>query len=1012
MNNPPRTIRRDTRFFISAVTRELGSIRKLVKKALEDNDNHAVEQDNFPPDYRDLIDKLRERIASCDAVIHIAGHCYGAEPNQRPPDAARRSYTQLEYEIAVELGKPVYVFLTGDNFPTDPHDSEPPEFPELQQAHRQRLTSTGKDYNPTTSAEQLDQKIRSLRLKVERLEEELTTVDTKVAVAGRGMRRWLVLVAAVGIASLGVVGFVGWRQQVEHDKAEAARKVVTVVDTNLTSVKTNLEEVRKQFADPDVLTGKLKSHIRKRAEEEIAAAKAKTPDDWRKRDEIEKRRDQALERVEDLVETIRKGLVGEPDPIFVEAAEILDKQGVDEAIKYLEQKQPSIDKKIGEAKSSRDQAEQHLRDAYGPKVLQADLYKVSLKWDAALKIREEVARENPRWFEARTYLGLLLKELARFGEAEFHYRAAVDLAANSSEQATSLNNLAELLCFTNRLAEAEPLYRRALAIDEQSYEAEHPKVAIRLNNLAELLRTTNRLAEAEPLYRRALAIDEHSFGAEHPNVATGLLNLAGLLQDTSRLAEAETLSRRALAIFERSYGAEHPNVATNLNNLASLLETTNRLAEAEPLFRRALAIFERSYGAEHPNVATNLNNLAGLLLATNRLAEAEPLYRQALAIAERSYGPEHPDVARDLNNLALLLQATNRLAESEPLIARAVRIFLRFQRSTGYEHPYTQAVTGYYRDLLTKQKLAEPEIAARIKGASEGTDKLSPIVPEVERLLGPGKPVADVLASLDRQYKKQGKPAVYFLEPGEPIAAHLDELLRPNGDGLDALGGAAFRAGANADAVVLFEAALELMADQPTLVLTKLWSLIGRAAALRELGMIESARNELSKLLPELEKMPVANLLINGRTHYHLATCEWRLGERAAAQAAAEKSLATYDAAPKAEPVSPGTRQQTEELLVALKEGKAPPPLAAIDGKAAIEVARARYRAREALSKLGLKEASAPLLDQMLGPAKPTKEVLDALDRQYREQGKPPIWFLPLDEPIGPRLDELLGKPK
>jgi hypothetical protein len=47
-------IRLDTRVFISAVTRELASVRKLVKKGLEDNDYHAVEQDNFPPDYRDL----------------------------------------------------------------------------------------------------------------------------------------------------------------------------------------------------------------------------------------------------------------------------------------------------------------------------------------------------------------------------------------------------------------------------------------------------------------------------------------------------------------------------------------------------------------------------------------------------------------------------------------------------------------------------------------------------------------------------------------------------------------------------------------------------------------------------------------------------------------------------------------------------------------------------------------------------------------------------------------------
>jgi tetratricopeptide (TPR) repeat protein len=70
--------------------------------------------------------------------------------------------------------------------------------------------------------------------------------------------------------------------------------------------------------------------------------------------------------------------------------------------------------------------------------------------------------------------------------------------------ARGLNNLAVLLWATNRLAEAEPLYRRALGIDEKSFGPEHPNVARDLNNLAELLRATNRLAEAESLYRRAL----------------------------------------------------------------------------------------------------------------------------------------------------------------------------------------------------------------------------------------------------------------------------------------------------------------------------------------------------------------------------------------------------------------------------------------------------------------------------------------------------------------------------
>ena len=82
---------------------------------------------------------------------------------------------------------------------------------------------------------------------------------------------------------------------------------------------------------------------------------------------------------------------------------------------------------------------------------------------------------------------------------------------------------------TNRLGEAEPLMRRALAIDEASYGPDHPDVAIDLNNLAQLLQATNRLGEAEPLMRRALAIDEASYGPDHPNVAIDLNNLASLL---------------------------------------------------------------------------------------------------------------------------------------------------------------------------------------------------------------------------------------------------------------------------------------------------------------------------------------------------------------------------------------------------------------------------------------------------------------------------------------------------
>jgi len=91
---------------------------------------------------------------------------------------------------------------------------------------------------------------------------------------------------------------------------------------------------------------------------------------------------------------------------------------------------------------------------------------------------------------------------------------------------------------------------------EKNLGEEHTNVGAALNNLASLLQATNRLEAAEPLLRRALEVDEQSYGPEHPEVAIHLNNLAGLLQATNRLQEAEPLMRRALAINEQSYGPE------------------------------------------------------------------------------------------------------------------------------------------------------------------------------------------------------------------------------------------------------------------------------------------------------------------------------------------------------------------------------------------------------------------------------------------------------------------------
>ena len=77
-------------------------------------------------------------------------------------------------------------------------------------------------------------------------------------------------------------------------------------------------------------------------------------------------------------------------------------------------------------------------------------------------------------------------------------------------------------------------------------------MAASLNNLAGLYQEQGKYAEAEPLYRRSLAILEKALGPEHPDVAESLVNYAELLRETGREDKAEEMEARAKAIRAKS----------------------------------------------------------------------------------------------------------------------------------------------------------------------------------------------------------------------------------------------------------------------------------------------------------------------------------------------------------------------------------------------------------------------------------------------------------------------------
>ena len=117
-----------------------------------------------------------------------------------------------------------------------------------------------------------------------------------------------------------------------------------------------------------------------------------------------------------------------------------------------------------------------------------------------------------------------------------------------SLRALSLNNLGEIyfnmggaLNNAELLFQAEPLFRRALKIDESVLGEKHPATAAILNNLGMLYHLTSEYSKAEQALDRALTISEKTLGSEHPQTATALRNLIYLYLDAGKVNAATKL---------------------------------------------------------------------------------------------------------------------------------------------------------------------------------------------------------------------------------------------------------------------------------------------------------------------------------------------------------------------------------------------------------------------------------------------------------------------------------------
>ena len=246
------------------------------------------------------------------------------------------------------------------------------------------------------------------------------------------------------------------------------------------------------------------------------------------------------------------------------------------------------------------------------------------------------------------------------GRAALRTRAGIRekvLGADHPDVAMSLNNLAMLYMTHGQYAKAEPLYKRALAIEGAGHGP--PRRGHQPQQPGGAVRDARPVREGRAAVSAGLAIREKALGTDHPDVATSLNNLA-LLYITKASTRRRSRSTSGPGDPEKALGKDHPDVAQASTTWRGLYETQGQYAKAEPLYQRAWRSGKRRWARTTPTWPS-LNNLARCT-RPGPVREGGAALPAGLAIQEKALGEDHPDMATSLNNLAALYddQASTR----------------------------------------------------------------------------------------------------------------------------------------------------------------------------------------------------------------------------------------------------------------------------------------------------------------------------------------------------------------
>ena len=275
-------------------------------------------------------------------------------------------------------------------------------------------------------------------------------------------------------------------------------------------------------------------------------------------------------------------------------------------------------------------------------------------------------------------LGWALLKQKNYKEAEKWTRASLAILKDAgadyeSSYARCLNNLGQILRFTDRLEEAEATYQNARTITTRLLGERHATVAIIENNIAQMRQLRGDYVGAAEGFQAAANTARQALGDDHPTVATLQNNLGMAYYNAKEYGRSVTAIREAVRIERAALGENHPGFISTLYNLSYSLLDNKDFEEAATTFKTVADFRAEKYGAEDYRALVPQVRYAQAIAELGRAEEAEPIMRRSVDLLIEPRGADDMYTQAALRALVELLHEQNRDDEAEPFVEKLSR---------------------------------------------------------------------------------------------------------------------------------------------------------------------------------------------------------------------------------------------------------------------------------------------------------------------------------------------------